>query len=920
MTQKERFIEWLQLQPRQDDPKKKYSPYTAKAAAAKLETGFATIPGFETTNCFAITAPADFQPVYDGCYAAATAADQAQGHRDFRNGLDYYLQFLQYPEKVRENIRRMIAHYKAAFSDITPKERYKWVAVKHYKDHWDIEAPNFAEMVEQAFAKAGNLLTSANVHSYKMLVQFAQKEPEAARTCFRALYDESTPVEQRVQAFLDFFQKKEIAYKENTPDLEKSFTYSQDRHAVTVYLSFEYPETYYIYKSTACNNFASHIGFSRNTAHAKLLSSFNELCDYVLTEVSLDADLLDMHRARLDSTCYQDPALHLLTTDVIFYGGAYMDEVSHHTSEVYDPHLTKEQWKEYILNVELPDHPKPMQMLKAMMNEGGAASCRQLAETYGGTYNRYIGCVVNLGKRVKAHFNLATYIKNGTECFYAIPFFGEYSSEENNDAFIYQIRPELMAALEEIDLSGVDLYAEEKNMTKKTDIARNTILFGPPGTGKTYQTADYAVSIIQNIPLAQVQLMDRQTIMELYNTYKAQGLIEFTTFHQSYGYEEFIEGIKPSTDEKGQIQYQVEPGTFKKFCQRAIADTTDFDADDFDATDPDTTTFEFADFAAANFGAAWDKLVQAAKANGSQYTFIRRTGKPFTTQLREDGVFFIQRPNSQSIFKKDTVRDQWQNHEYADRATIQGNGNRWSFEARQAIIDALTQQFNLSKEKQFLPKEENHVFIIDEINRGNISKIFGELITLIEDSKRLGCKDATHALLPYSQTPFGIPENVYILGTMNTADRSIATIDTALRRRFAFREMLPDPSVLKGVFVEDISIEALLETLNKRVAALYDREHTIGHAYFTDLKENSSKEVLAKIFRDKVIPLLQEYFYEDYEKIRLVLGDNRKAPEYQFIRKNECNAFDLFGVQDLELQDSYTVNEAAFLQPDAYKI
>ena len=218
-------------------------------------------------------------------------------------------------------------------------------------------------------------------------------------------------------------------------------------------------------------------------------------------------------------------------------------------------------------------------------------------------------------------------------------------------------------------------------------------------------------------------------------------------------------------------------------------------------------------------------------------------------------------------------------------------------------------------------RKENHVFIIDEINRGNISKIFGELITLIEPSKRIGKEEGMQVILPYSQKPFGVPSNVYIIGTMNTADRSIATIDTALRRRFTFKEMLPDPDVLNGILVDDLPIRDMLIRMNQRISALYDREHTIGHAYFMPLKKAPTIETLARIFENNIIPLLQEYFYEDYEKIRLVLGDNQKSDEsIQFIIAKDNKYSDLFGNSDIGLDEgsSYEINKSSFSNPDAY--
>jgi len=219
-------------------------------------------------------------------------------------------------------------------------------------------------------------------------------------------------------------------------------------------------------------------------------------------------------------------------------------------------------------------------------------------------------------------------------------------------------------------------------------------------------------------------------------------------------------------------------------------------------------------------------------------------------------------------------------------------------------------------------RQGNYVFIIDEINRGNISKIFGELITLIEKTKRIGQEEEMTVILPYSQKSFGVPDNVYIIGTMNTADRSIATIDTALRRRFRFKEMLPDADVLSDIYVENLAISDLLIRMNKRITVLYDREHTIGHAYFMPLKDNPTIEALAEIFSNNIIPLLQEYFYDDYEKIRLILGDNQKPNESeQFILAKPNDYAKLFGDADIDIDagNSFEINEKALRNIVAYQ-
>jgi 5-methylcytosine-specific restriction protein B len=215
-------------------------------------------------------------------------------------------------------------------------------------------------------------------------------------------------------------------------------------------------------------------------------------------------------------------------------------------------------------------------------------------------------------------------------------------------------------------------------------------------------------------------------------------------------------------------------------------------------------------------------------------------------------------------------------------------------------------------------KIPNRVFIIDEINRGNISRVFGELITLIEPTKRINACEESRSQLPYSGQKFGVPENVYIIGTMNTADRSIAMIDTALRRRFSFIEMKPDTAVLKDTFVGVIDIAEMLETINKRITVLLDREHTIGHSYLLPLKFDPSVKNLAKIFEHKIIPLLQEYFYDDYEKIGLVLGDNQKEEDQTRFIIKKTSVANLFGNSDVDYPEYYEINRDAFTIIDAY--
>ena len=506
------------------------------------------------------------------------------------------------------------------------------------------------------------------------------------------------------------------------------------------------------------------------------------------------------------------------------------------------------------------------------------------------------------------------------------------------------------------DDEEAETLSEER---QHTDISKNTILYGPPGTGKTYNTVVYAVAIVENKPLADVKNENYEDVLERFNTYKTIGLVEFTTFHQSYGYEEFIEGIKPVLDgdneEQSDVKYNIEDGLFKAFCNKSSMPVA---------------RRENSELGLNKTPAIWKVSLRSTGDNPTRTEclengHIRIGWSEYGAEISEDTDFsklggktvlnaFISRMKIGDIvfscYSSTTIdaigvvagEYEWCGDEYADGLNRRRKVNWIVKGINEDIVEinggstmtlsavyrlkniALTDAIALIEKylPQTVGEKKNHVFIIDEINRGNISKIFGELITLIEPSKRMGQAEGMKVKLPYSQQLFGVPDNVYIVGTMNTADRSIAAIDTALRRRFRFREMMPDPDVLSGISVEGISVTDMLHRMNKRIAVLYDREHTIGHAYFIPLKENPTIQQLAEIFENAIVPLLQEYFYEDYEKIRLVLGDNNKENEAeQFIIAVENDYEELFGSADIDFDESiiYEINRAAFGNIEAYR-
>ena len=372
-------------------------------------------------------------------------------------------------------------------------------------------------------------------------------------------------------------------------------------------------------------------------------------------------------------------------------------------------------------------------------------------------------------------------------------------------------------------------------------IPLNTILYWVPGTWKTYNTINYAVAIIEGKTVDEVKAesdRDRESVKKRYEAYVKKWQIVFTTFHQSYWYEDFIEGIKASVEDWN-VDYSVEPWTFKELCDRAsINDNFDdvynkFLEDIADEEEP----FQLQTSTWKTF---W--VMVNSKNNLNLYTW---------PELRSNWV--ITKSNLQRRAKgDDTVFTGWESY------------SKW-------IINYFESEYDYASE---VGNTNNYVMIIDEINRWNISKIFWELITLLEPDKRIWGEEEITVTLPYSHEEFWIPKNIYVLWTMNTADRSIALIDLALRRRFHFVEIEPDSSLLEWIDAEWVDVKALFETINERIEFLYDRDHLIWHAYFFPLRKEPTLKKLNSIIYDKIIPLLQEYFHDEWEKIQIVLWEN----------------------------------------------
>lgn len=515
-----------------------------------------------------------------------------------------------------------------------------------------------------------------------------------------------------------------------------------------------------------------------------------------------------------------------------------------------------------------------------------------------------------------------------------------------------------------------------------TDTALNQILYGPPGTGKTFTTNALAVKAAD--PVWYADAYDgsewgdfNRAVKTKYDELVGQGRIVFTTFHQSFAYEDFVEGIRARPSESGDgLVYDVEDGVFKSLADKAskaVSASRDLGLSEsprvwkisIARTHEQDIRNHYLSRGEARIGwnSTGDLSVDIDERTESEQDYWKarseknkRVLNGFAEEMQIGDVLLCLKDASTiqavGIVSSNYIYDpdmgglsegyvhcrkvNWLLKDINFNILPINNDTRLVQQTLyplkriswEDVSTELTQQgykLQANNQPQNSTDKPNYVIVIDEINRGNISRVFGELITLLEPDKRKGGDDARSVTLPYSKELFSVPSNLYVIGTMNTADKSLAQLDIALRRRFEFVEMLPKPEILADISIHNTNISHLLKIINNRIEVLLDRDHLIGHSYFMPLLQagNNKPEMLADIFRNKIIPLLQEYFFSDWEKIAWVLNDIDKPKEAQFIQlaQEDADLGRLFSTKvSAELSDRrYNINQAAFDMADAYQ-
>lgn len=781
-------------------------------------------------------------------------------------------------------LTEVLVQYKQNFvSKLWGEEKYKWEAVKWFQDNWDVNAPDFAEMLNRSLDKTYNLLASANNFPKGMIVGFAKSAPEEVRAMFLSLYDESKDVYERINAFK----------MQSTVLLEKygngAAQHYQYENAISTYLWLRFPDKYYIYKfgevKTVASELESDYRFKKG-AYADNIRNFLKLYDEISAALKEDTELVNLFQSQLTDTCYPDPELKTLTIDVGFYISrqyAQRDTAVAVSADWYgadyDPGLSVEDWMK-LLKDESVFTTGALEIMKRMKDYGGMASCTQLAVKYGETKNFYNSGSVALARRVCETTGITPNSRDdGSTQWWTILYTGRDAGKDEDGSFVWKLRDELSTALDKVDLSGIELYVAAA--PGEQDHGYWWLNANP----KIWSFSDIAVGEVQSYTLYN-ENGNKRRIFQNFLDAKAGDMIigyESNPVKQIVAigrvsaeqdgeklFFEKVEGLTSPIDyatlrgcpELERMEYFQNPqGSLFKL----TGGEYDFILDMIREENPVTSEASIDAYTKSDF---LDEVYMTEKRYGSLVAVLRNKKNIILQGAPGVGKTFAARRLAWSMMgEKDDGRIEFvqfhQNYSYED-FMMGYKPVEDGFELKYGIFYRFCQKAANQPDKEFF-------FIIDEINRGNMSKIFGELLMLIEKDYR-----GTKATLAYNGLSFSVPKNLYIIGMMNTADRSLAMIDYALRRRFSFFEV--EPGFDSEGFIQ-YQNDLNNETLNELVSKVKDlnreisldkslgKGFCIGHSYFCG-RDVCTEEWLHSIVDYDILPMLSEYWFDDVGKLQ----------------------------------------------------
>lgn len=781
-------------------------------------------------------------------------------------------------------LKEVLVQYKKNFvSSQWSNEKYKWEAVKWFQDNWDVNASDFAEMLSRSLEKTYNLLASNNNFPKGMIVGFAKAAPEEVRAMFIALFDEGQDVFERMNAFK----------LQSTVLLEKygngAAQHYQYENAISTYLWLRYSDKYYIYKFGEVKAVASELKADyrfKKGAYADNIRNFLKLYDEISEVLKSDTELVDIFQSQLTDTCYPDPELKTLTIDVGFYISrqysqkAATDAISAGWQSIdYNPGLSVDTWNKLIKDKTIFT-TSALEIMKRLKDYGGTASCTQLAIKYGETKNFYSSGSAALARRVCEATGITPASReDGSAQWWTVLYTSRDAAKDEEGNFVWKLRDELSAALDRADLSGAELYAAAA--PGEADHGYWWLNANP----KIWSFSDIAIGDVQSYTLYN-ENGNKRRIFQNFLDAKAGDMVigyESNPVKQVVAlgrisaeqdgeklFFEKVEGLTSPIDyttlkgcpELERMEYFQNPqGSLFKLTRGEY----DFILDMIREENPVATETPSDSYTKNNFLSE----VYMTEKRYERLVGVLRNKKNIILQGAPGvGKTFAARRLAWSMLgKKDDNCIEFvqfhQNYSYED-FMMGYKPVEDGFELKYGIFYRFCQKAANQPDKDFF-------FIIDEINRGNMSKIFGELLMLIEKDYR-----GTKATLAYNGLSFSVPKNLYIIGMMNTADRSLAMIDYALRRRFSFFEMEPGFDS-EGFIRYQNSLNN--DTLNELISKVKDlnREITldkslgkgfcIGHSYFCG-RDVCTDEWLHSIVDYDILPMLSEYWFDDTSKLQ----------------------------------------------------
>ena len=775
----------------------------------------------------------------------------------------------------------VLAEYKKIFvAQQWGEEKYKWEAVKCFQDNWNVNASDFADMLNRSLAKTFNLLASANYFPKRMIVSFANAAPEEVRAMFVSLFDESKDLFERMEAF----KSKSSVLLEKY--IDRAAMHYQRENSISTYLWLRYPDKYYIYKfsevKAVANELKADYQFKKG-AYADNIRNFMKFYDELSAALKRDSLLVDLLKSQLTNTCYPDPELKTLTIDVGYYISRYYSSTSKYGPEYapeYTPDLSIEDWNNLLKNKSVFT-TSALEIMKRMKDYGGTASCAQLAVKYGENKDFYNSGSVALAQRVCEATGVSAPAKltDGSVPWWMVLYTGYPTGKDEEDSFIWKLRDELYAALDKADLSNVELYAA--TISGEADRGYWWLNANP----KIWSFSNMAVGDVQSYTLYNENGNKRRIFQNFLDAkagdmiigYEANPVKQIVAIGRVCAEQdgeklffEKIEGLTSPIDyaalrecpELERMEYFQNPqGSLFKLTRGEY----DFIFDLIREENPVAEETSLEPYTKADF---LDDVFMSEERYESLLGVLRNKQNIILQGAPGVGKTFAAKRLAWSMMgKKDDTRIEFvqfhQNYSYED--FMMGykpveNG----FELRDGVFYRFCKRALNQPDKEFF-------FIIDEINRGNMSKIFGELLMLIEKDYR-----GKNITLAYNGLSFSVPKNLYIIGMMNTADRSLAMIDYALRRRFSFFEMEPGFDTVgfiryKNNLNNDTFNELVskVKELNLEIASdkSLGKGFCIGHSYFCGQGE-CTDGWLHSIVDFDILPMLREYWFDEGVKLQ----------------------------------------------------